>query len=72
MNGPSYAPSMLPVDSDDGISYKAIGGVSGDLLEQNAHMFNQVSSNFSAFQVNAASIFHLSEFFVYLAWFTRN
>lgn len=26
--------------------------MSGDLLEQNAQMFNQVSSNFSAFQVN--------------------
>ncbi|KAJ0244339.1 Uncharacterized protein HA466_0189880 [Hirschfeldia incana] len=52
-NGPSYAPPpMLPIDTDDGISYKAIGGVSGDLLEQNAQMFNQVSSNFSAFQIH--------------------
>ncbi|CAA7050948.1 unnamed protein product [Microthlaspi erraticum] len=51
-NGPSYAPPMMPIDSDDGISYKAIGGVSGDLLEQNAQMFNQVSSNFSAFQIH--------------------
>ncbi|CAH8356387.1 unnamed protein product [Eruca vesicaria subsp. sativa] len=51
-NGPSYAAPMMPLDSDDGISYKAIGGVSGDLLEQNAQMFNQVSSNFSAFQIH--------------------
>ncbi|KAJ0234079.1 Uncharacterized protein HA466_0276230 [Hirschfeldia incana] len=51
-NGPSYAPPMMPLDTDDGISYKAIGGVSGDLLEQNAQMFNQVSSNFSAFQIH--------------------
>ncbi|XP_020889565.1 uncharacterized protein LOC9320724 isoform X4 [Arabidopsis lyrata subsp. lyrata] len=51
-NGPSYAPPMMPIDTDDGISYKAIGGVSGDLLEQNAQMFNQVSSNFSAFQLH--------------------
>ncbi|XP_024015752.1 uncharacterized protein LOC18024351 [Eutrema salsugineum] len=51
-NGPSYAPPMMPIDTDDGISYKAIGGVSGDLLEQNAQMFNQVSSNFSAFQIH--------------------
>ncbi|XP_010464386.1 PREDICTED: uncharacterized protein LOC104744947 isoform X1 [Camelina sativa] len=51
-NGPSYAPPMLPVDADDGISYKAIGGLSGDLLEQNAQLFNQVSSNFSAFQLH--------------------
>ncbi|ESQ43013.1 hypothetical protein EUTSA_v10015643mg, partial [Eutrema salsugineum] len=58
-NGPSYAPPMMPIDTDDGILYKAIGGVSGDLLEQNSQMFNQVSSNFSAFQVNATSIFQL-------------
>ncbi|CAH8290772.1 unnamed protein product [Eruca vesicaria subsp. sativa] len=51
-NGPSFAPPMMPLDTDDGISYKAIGGVSGDLLEQNAQMFNQVSSNFSAFQIH--------------------
>ncbi|KAF8091506.1 hypothetical protein N665_0444s0020 [Sinapis alba] len=52
-NGPAYAPPpMMPLDTDDGISYKAIGGVSGDLLEQNAQMFNQVSSNFSAFQIH--------------------
>ncbi|KFK38216.1 hypothetical protein AALP_AA3G084000 [Arabis alpina] len=51
-NGPPYAPPMMPIDTDDGISYKAIGGVSGDLLEQNAQMFNQVSSNFSAFQIH--------------------
>ncbi|AEE74564.1 Homeobox-like domain superfamily [Arabidopsis suecica] len=51
-NGPSYAPPMMPIDTDDGISYKAIGGVSGDLLEQNAQMFNQLSTNFSAFQLH--------------------
>ncbi|XP_018434645.1 uncharacterized protein LOC108806929 isoform X2 [Raphanus sativus] len=51
-NGPAYAPPMMPLDTDDGISFKAIGGVSGDLLEQNAQMFNQVSSNFSAFQIH--------------------
>ncbi|KAJ4893112.1 hypothetical protein Rs2_19906 [Raphanus sativus] len=51
-NGPAYASPMMPLDADDGISFKAIGGVSGDLLEQNAQMFNQVSSNFSAFQIH--------------------
>ncbi|CAF2126695.1 hypothetical protein BRARA_C03217 [Brassica rapa] len=51
-NGPSYPPPMMPIDTDDGISFKAIGGVSGDLLEQNAQMFNQVSTNFSAFQIH--------------------
>lgn len=45
--------------------FAAIGGVSGDLLEQNAQMFNQVSSNFSAFQVNSTSTFHHVEFFWY-------
>ncbi|XP_006408612.2 uncharacterized protein LOC18025487 [Eutrema salsugineum] len=52
LNGPSYAPPMMPIDTDDGILYKAIGGVSGDLLEQNSQMFNQVSSNFLAFQIH--------------------
>ncbi|XVF81350.1 hypothetical protein PTKIN_Ptkin15bG0148300 [Pterospermum kingtungense] len=51
-NGPSYAPPMIPVDNDDGISYKEIGGMTGELLEQNAQMFNQVSANFSAFQIH--------------------
>ncbi|CAN8269976.1 unnamed protein product [Cochlearia groenlandica] len=51
-NGPSYTTPMMSMDTDDGISYKDIGGVSGDLLEQNAQMFNQVSSNLSAFQIH--------------------
>ncbi|XP_021301176.1 uncharacterized protein LOC110429447 [Herrania umbratica] len=51
-NGPSYAPPMTPMDNDDGISYKAIGGVTGELLEQNAQMFNQISANFAAFQIH--------------------
>ncbi|TYJ27328.1 hypothetical protein E1A91_A07G178700v1 [Gossypium mustelinum] len=49
-NGPSYAPPVIPMDNDDGIPYKAIGGVTGDLLEQTAQMFNQISANFSSFQ----------------------
>ncbi|XVE78240.1 hypothetical protein DITRI_Ditri13aG0128700 [Diplodiscus trichospermus] len=51
-NGPSYAPPMIPTDNDDGIPYTAIGGVTGELLEQNAQMFNQISANFAAFQVH--------------------
>ncbi|XP_010551990.1 PREDICTED: uncharacterized protein LOC104822454 [Tarenaya hassleriana] len=52
-NGPSsYAPPMVPMDIDDGIPCKAIGGVTGELLEQNAQMFNQISANFSAFQIH--------------------
>ncbi|XP_052288397.1 uncharacterized protein LOC102617437 isoform X2 [Citrus sinensis] len=50
-NGPSYAPPMIPMDTDDGISYRAIGGITGDILEQNAQMFNQISANFGTFQI---------------------
>ncbi|KAG4186524.1 ZZ-type zinc finger-containing 3 [Gossypium arboreum] len=51
-NGPSYALPMIPMDNDDGIPYEAIGGVTGELFEQNAQMFNQISANFAAFQVH--------------------
>ncbi|KAB1999440.1 hypothetical protein ERO13_D12G146150v2 [Gossypium hirsutum] len=47
-----YAPPVIPMDYDDGIPYRAIGGVTGELLEQNAHAFNQISANLAAFQVN--------------------
>ncbi|KAG5042452.1 hypothetical protein JHK87_006367 [Glycine soja] len=47
-----YAPPMITMDNDDGISYIAIGGPTGDLLEQNAQALNQISTNLSAFQVN--------------------
>ncbi|MBA0854343.1 hypothetical protein Goshw_029268 [Gossypium schwendimanii] len=50
-NGPSYALPMIPMDNDDGILYEAIGGVTGELFEQNAQMFNQISANFAAFQM---------------------
>ncbi|KAG8481309.1 hypothetical protein CXB51_026091 [Gossypium anomalum] len=46
-----YAPPMIPMDYDDGIPYRAIGGVTGELLEQNAHAFNQISANLAAFQI---------------------
>ncbi|XP_020532722.1 uncharacterized protein LOC105628422 isoform X2 [Jatropha curcas] len=46
-----YATPMIPMDYDDGISYKAIGGVTGELLEQNAKAFNQISANLSTMQV---------------------
>nr|KJB79935.1 hypothetical protein B456_013G073300 [Gossypium raimondii] len=47
-----YAPLVIPMDYDDGIPYRAISGVTGELLEQNAHAFNQISANLAAFQVN--------------------
>lgn len=46
-----YAPPMITMDNDDGISYKAIGGVTGELLEQNAQALNQISANLQAFQI---------------------
>ncbi|KAF8402373.1 hypothetical protein HHK36_013328 [Tetracentron sinense] len=49
-NVPSYALPMIPMDNDDGISYKAIGGATGQLLEQNAQVFNQISANLAAHQ----------------------
>ncbi|KAI9079406.1 hypothetical protein K1719_038705 [Acacia pycnantha] len=46
-----YAPPMIMMDNDDGISYKAIGGPTGELLEQNAQALNQISANLAAFQI---------------------
>ncbi|KAK8481489.1 hypothetical protein V6N13_004412 [Hibiscus sabdariffa] len=51
-NGPAYPLPMIPMDNDDGIPYEAIGGATGELFEQNAQMFNQISANFAAFQVH--------------------
>ncbi|KAF5798061.1 putative SANT/Myb domain, Homeobox-like domain superfamily protein [Helianthus annuus] len=51
-NGPPYAQSAVSMDSDDGISYKAIGGTAGQLLEQNAQALDQISANFAAFKVH--------------------
>ncbi|XP_076940123.1 uncharacterized protein LOC143609181 [Bidens hawaiensis] len=51
-NGPPYTQSAVSMDSDDGISYKAIGGTAGQLLEQNAQAFDQISANFAAFKVH--------------------
>ncbi|CAK7349196.1 unnamed protein product [Dovyalis caffra] len=56
-NGPSYAPPIIPIDNDDGVSYKDnlsfadIGGETGELLEKNAQILSQISSNFASFQV---------------------
>ncbi|KAL3531019.1 hypothetical protein ACH5RR_010341 [Cinchona calisaya] len=50
-NGPPYTQSVMSMDSDDGISYQAIGGVTGQLLEQSAQALDQISANFSAFKI---------------------
>ncbi|KAI3526413.1 hypothetical protein L1887_05666 [Cichorium endivia] len=42
------AKSGASMDTDDGISYKGIGGLSGNLLEQNAQAMDQISANISA------------------------
>lgn len=51
-NGPPYVQAVIPMDSDDGISYKAIGGTSGQLLEQNAQALDQISANFAAYKIH--------------------
>lgn len=51
-NGPPYAQAAVSMDSDDGISYKAIGGAAGQLLEQNAQALDQISANFAAFKIH--------------------
>ncbi|MFS7953943.1 putative SANT/Myb domain-containing protein [Helianthus anomalus] len=51
-NGPTYAQSAVSMDNDDGITYKAIGGTAGQLLEQNAQALDQISANFAAFKVH--------------------
>ncbi|MBA0713870.1 hypothetical protein Golax_012873 [Gossypium laxum] len=50
-NLPPYPTPMIPVDFNDGISYTAIGGVTGELLEQNAQALNRISENIAALQV---------------------
>ncbi|KAF5207068.1 Histone h2a deubiquitinase [Thalictrum thalictroides] len=47
-----YAPPVIPLDNDDGITYKAIGGPTGHLLEQNAQIFDQISANFTTLQIH--------------------
>ncbi|KAJ8430992.1 hypothetical protein Cgig2_027705 [Carnegiea gigantea] len=46
-----YSAPVVCLDNDDGISYKAIGGPTGELLEQNARFFEQITANFSSFQI---------------------
>ncbi|OMO90318.1 hypothetical protein CCACVL1_07407 [Corchorus capsularis] len=46
-----YAPPMISMDYEDGIPYKAIGGPTGELLEQNVQAFTQISANLASFQI---------------------
>ncbi|KAK3139120.1 hypothetical protein QOZ80_5AG0378110 [Eleusine coracana subsp. coracana] len=49
-NAPPYTLPVLPMDDDD-VSYKAIGGPTGQLLEHNAQILNQIYTNISNMQV---------------------
>ncbi|XP_047313506.1 uncharacterized protein LOC124916786 [Impatiens glandulifera] len=51
-NGSPYTQSMIPMDTDDGISYKDIGGVTGQLLEHNIQALEQISSNFASLKIH--------------------
>ncbi|KAG5226358.1 histone H2A deubiquitinase MYSM [Salix suchowensis] len=46
-----FATPMMPLDSDESISYDAIGGVIGELLKQNAQTFHQISANLASYQI---------------------
>ncbi|EPS72018.1 hypothetical protein M569_02740, partial [Genlisea aurea] len=50
-NGPPYVQPMISMDADDGISFKAIGGVAGQLLQQCAESLDQISNNFNSGKV---------------------
>ncbi|XP_058205603.1 uncharacterized protein LOC131319389 [Rhododendron vialii] len=51
-NGPPYAQSMLSMENDDGISFTAIGGLTGQLLEENAQALDQIYANFASFKIH--------------------
>ncbi|XP_068666894.1 uncharacterized protein [Aristolochia californica] len=50
-NAPPYSMPM-PLMDDDEISYKAIGGPTGQLLDQNAQVFSQISANLANMQIH--------------------
>ncbi|KAM7266519.1 hypothetical protein ACFE04_004416 [Oxalis oulophora] len=50
-NIPSYAMPTIPTNYGDSISFRAIGGPTGELLEQNAQAFSRISANFAALQI---------------------
>ncbi|KAK8970664.1 hypothetical protein KSP40_PGU018878 [Platanthera guangdongensis] len=51
-NVPPYSMPMFAMESDDDISSKAIGGPTGQLLDHTTQIFNQISGNFTNFQIN--------------------
>ncbi|XP_052154538.1 uncharacterized protein LOC127772627 isoform X1 [Oryza glaberrima] len=49
-NAAPYSLPVLPMDDDD-VSYKTIGGQTGQILEHNAQILNQIYTNISNMQV---------------------
>uniref|UniRef100_A0A0E0L0S5 Myb-like domain-containing protein n=1 Tax=Oryza punctata TaxID=4537 RepID=A0A0E0L0S5_ORYPU len=49
-NATPYSLPVLPMDDDD-VSYKTIGGQTGQILEHNAQILNQIYTNISNMQV---------------------
>eukprot|EP00252_Welwitschia_mirabilis_P023694 TRINITY_DN6769_c0_g1_i1.p1 TRINITY_DN6769_c0_g1~~TRINITY_DN6769_c0_g1_i1.p1 ORF type:complete len:255 (-),score=52.56 TRINITY_DN6769_c0_g1_i1:268-1032(-) len=48
---PMYPQPLPQVETDDGISYEAIGGKTGQLLQQNAHVFSKIIANLQSYQI---------------------
>lgn len=48
---PPY-PILLPMEIDDEVSSNAIGGLTGELFEQNAQCFSQISTNLASYQAH--------------------
>lgn len=51
-SGPSQAPGMVANCNDDNISYNDINGATRQLLQQNAWVFKQISTNLSTHQMH--------------------
>ncbi|KMT15813.1 hypothetical protein BVRB_3g057860 isoform A [Beta vulgaris subsp. vulgaris] len=49
--GHPYPVPAVPLDDEDGVSYEAIGGHTGELLQQNKLFFQKISANFSSYQI---------------------
>ncbi|MCD7473521.1 hypothetical protein HAX54_015429, partial [Datura stramonium] len=50
-NGPLNAQAVMSPGRELGISYQDIGGPTGQLLEQNALMLDQITANFDTFKI---------------------
>lgn len=48
---PVYTATTLPIENDDGIPNEAIGGPTGQLLEQNYQVIGQIKANLAAYKL---------------------